>query len=100
MATDKLALSLGLVRRAGKLTVGAPLVLEDLRRGKAKLVILARDVSENGKKKILALAGHRGVPVRESAMTKSDLAHAVGVSRSVAAVCVPAEFLALVTASL
>ena len=100
MATDKLALSLGLARRAGKLTVGAPLVLEDLRRGKAKLVIFASDVSENGTKKITALAGHKGIPVHTCTMTKSELAHAVGVTRSVAAVSVPAEFLTLVTASL
>lgn len=100
MATDKLALSLGLVRRAGKLTVGTPLVLEDLRRGKAKLVILASDVSENGSKKILALSLHKGVPVHRSDLTKSDLARALGVSRSVAAVAVPAEFTALVSASL
>ena len=93
MATDKLALSLGLVRRAGKLSVGTPLVLDDLRRGKAKLVILASDVSENGSKKILALAGHRGVSVTVCGMTKNELAHAVGVSRSVAAVSVPAEFI-------
>lgn len=100
MASDKLALSLGLVRRAGKLTVGAPLVLDDLRRNKAKLVILASDVSENGAKKILALAGHRSVPVHRSDLSKSDLAHAVGVSRSVAALSVPAEFFTLVSASL
>ena len=100
MATDKLALSLGLARRAGKLAVGAPLVLEDLRRGRAKLVILASDVSENGSKKILALAEHRDVPVKKCGMDKNELAHAVGVSRSVAAVSVPAEFITLVSASL
>ena len=100
MATDKLALSLGLVRRAGKLAVGAPLVLDALRHDKAKLVIMASDVSENGMKKILALAAHRAVTVHRSDMTKSELAHAVGVSRSVAAVSVPADFFALVSASL
>lgn len=100
MATDKLALSLGLVRRAGKLTIGTPLVLEDLRRGRAALVILASDVSENGSKKILALASHRTVSVKKCDLTKSELAHAVGVERSVAAVAVPAEFLTLVSASL
>lgn len=100
MSKEKLALSLGLVRRAGKLSIGTPLVLEDLRRGKAALVILAADVSENGSKKILALAAHRKARVAVSELNKGELAHAVGVTRAVAAVSVPAEFLNLVTASL
>lgn len=100
MNKEKLALSLGLVRRAGKLTLGAPLVLEEMRRGKAALVILASDVSENGSKKILALSAHRNVRVVKSDLDKGELARAVGTDRAVAAVSVPAEFLNLVTASL
>ena len=100
MAAHKLALSLGLVRRAGALSVGTPLVLEELRRGKAALVILAADASENGAGKIQALAAHRSANVVRSELTKADLAHAVGVTRAVAAVSVPAEFLTLVSASL
>ena len=100
MAAHKLALSLGLVRRAGKLGVGSPLVLEDLRRGRAALVVIASDASENSAKRITALASHRNVPVVRSELTKDDLSRAVGVKRSVAAVSVPAEFLTLVSASL
>ncbi|MBQ3866123.1 MAG: ribosomal L7Ae/L30e/S12e/Gadd45 family protein [Clostridia bacterium] len=96
----RLAGALGLVRRAGKLAVGAPLVLEALRRGKAAMVILASDASENGAKKILALAAHKQAKVVRCGLDKNALSHAVGVKRAVAAVSAPAEFETLVSTSL
>ena len=43
---------LGLVNRAGQLTSGEELVLKEIRKGTAKLVILSADASFNTSKKI------------------------------------------------
>ncbi len=98
MAT--LALSLGLCRRAGKLVIGTPLVLEAVRRKKASLVLLAADVSENTRQKITTLCAHRGVPVKECALSKAEIAAALGKENEVGAVAVGQEFLNLISASL
>ena len=98
MAT--LALSLGLCRRAGKLVIGTPLVLEAVRKGKASLVLLAADVSENTEKKITPLCAHRGVPAKKCALTKTEIAKAIGKENEVGAVAVGQEFLNLISASL
>lgn len=44
--------SLGLAMRAGKLLTGEEAVLEAVRTGEAKLVVIASDVSDNARKKI------------------------------------------------
>lgn len=97
---NKLSGALGLARRAGKITVGATLVKEEIRKGKAALVILAKDTAQNGEKKLLPLATNRGVKVVRADLTKSELASALGKEGVVSAVAVPKEFLNLVLASL
>ncbi|EUJ60930.1 ribosomal protein L7Ae family [Listeria fleischmannii FSL S10-1203] len=48
---DKALALLGLANRAKKLTTGEELVLKAVRREKAKLVIIAEDISERTAKK-------------------------------------------------
>ena len=43
---------LGLANRARKIISGEELVIKEVRKGRAKLVILSRDASENTSKKI------------------------------------------------
>ena len=97
MAT--LEAALGLCRRAGKLTMGTPLVLEAVKKGKAALVLLASDVSEQTAEKITVLCGHKSVPCRKIGLNKGELSRAVGLERETGAVAVPKEFLALVEAA-
>ncbi|MFB9329742.1 L7Ae/L30e/S12e/Gadd45 family ribosomal protein [Paenibacillus aurantiacus] len=51
MMMNKTLSLLGMAMRAGKLVTGDETVLKTIRQGKAKLVIVAADASENTKKK-------------------------------------------------
>jgi ribosomal protein L7Ae-like RNA K-turn-binding protein len=48
---QKILNMLGLARRAGKLVTGEELVVDEVRKQKAKLVFVASDASENTRKK-------------------------------------------------
>ena len=41
---------LGLIRRAGKLTIGCDPIVDSMKKGTAKLVLMASDISPNKKK--------------------------------------------------
>jgi ribosomal protein L7Ae-like RNA K-turn-binding protein len=51
MNNDKVLSSLGMAMRAGKVITGDEIVEKAIRAGKAKLVIIASDASDNTKKK-------------------------------------------------
>ena len=76
---------LGLARRAGKLTMGEGFVLNAIRDGSAKLVLVAEDASANTIKKFTDKSSFYEVPIR-TAMTKLDIAEAIGVPRTAIAV--------------
>jgi len=92
--------SIGLCRRAGKLFIGTETVLDAVRSGKAKIVILAGDTAEGTEKKITALCAHRGVPVRKIPEGREALSRAVGKTAPLAAVAAGEDFLQLITLSL
>ncbi len=84
--TDKVLRYLGFARKAGSLVSGVNTCTYSMSRGKAALVILAEDISENSEKKIMK-------EIRKSGTTfvkygkKEDLSHAVGqAERSVFAI--------------
>ncbi|SRR5579885_702137 len=52
---------IGLARRAGQLRIGFEKVREDLRAGRAGLLLAARDAAPDGRRKLAALAGGRAV---------------------------------------
>lgn len=54
---------LGLAMRAGQLTAGADLALREIKAGKAALVLVDADASDNTKKKLLDACAFRRVPV-------------------------------------
>ena len=64
MAETKLFNCLGLCRRAGKCQSGAFAVERALKAGKAKLVLLEENASENTKDRFSALCEGRKVPFR------------------------------------
>ncbi|MEK8130188.1 YlxQ family RNA-binding protein [Paenibacillus filicis] len=57
--------NLGLAMRAGKIITGEEAVIESVRSGEAKLVIVAEDASENTLKKINDKCSHYQVPIHQ-----------------------------------
>lgn len=69
---------LGLIRRAGKMTIGCDPVVDSMAKGNAKLVIMASDISANTQKTILKNAESYGVHTILSDCKKDELSCAVG----------------------
>ena len=53
---------IGLAKRAGALCIGTEQVVAEVRKGRAKLVLIASDVSENTAKRLTDKADYRRVP--------------------------------------
>ena len=85
IADDALAF-LGLAARAGAVAPGVERARDALRRGRARLVILARDAAEGQRSKVDRLARVRGVPLRWGG-DRAALGRALG-QRAVSAVAV------------
>ncbi|MEA4920999.1 MAG: ribosomal L7Ae/L30e/S12e/Gadd45 family protein [Clostridiaceae bacterium] len=79
---------LGLMKRAGALSVGADDTAESCKLGKARLALLACDTAENTVKWIEESCRHKDVPVLRLAHDKKDMGDALGVGGcATAAVC-------------
>ena len=79
---------LGLMRRAGKLSVGEEGTGQAVRAGKAELILLASDASENARDRAESFAGRAEVPLLRLHADKASLASALGVAGgAMAAVC-------------
>ena len=76
MQQNKFLSTLGLARRAGKLTYGFDMVTEAL--DKTQLIFLAADVSARTRNSVMQLALRRGVPCRDTALTMADISYAIG----------------------
>ncbi|WP_078806394.1 YlxQ-related RNA-binding protein [Pilibacter termitis] len=76
---------LGLAQRSRNLVTGEELVLEEIRRQKAKLVFIANDASENTKKKITDKSKTYEVNYNLF-FSHQELSNAIGASRKVIAV--------------
>ncbi len=100
MTGEKIAGALGLCRRAGKIVVGAYLTKEEIRKGKAAIVLLACDAGADAEKKLSGLASGKGIEVRRIGLSKARLAQAVGKRGEAVCVAIPREFLNLVLASI
>jgi len=77
MQEERLKGFLGLATKAGKLVTGYNTCLDMIPRGKLKLVIIAKDVGENTKKKIGQKCESYGIPMRIG-MGAADMSHACG----------------------
>ncbi len=79
---------LGLCKKAGKTGSGEFQCEEAIRSGRARLVLLAADASENTRKRFCDRSQYYHVPVRHMEVTKEELGQAMGQGeRSCAAVC-------------
>jgi len=79
---------LGLMRRAGKLAVGETGTGQAARAGKASLILLAADASENALDRANGFARRAGVPLLRLSADKKALSAALGVAGgAMAAVC-------------
>ncbi|CAI6027974.1 hypothetical protein COHCIP112018_00585 [Cohnella sp. JJ-181] len=74
---DKTLSRLGLAMRAGKLVSGDETVLKSIRGGEAKLVVIARDASDNTRKKVADKCASYGVELL-TGYSRYDLGSAVG----------------------
>lgn len=75
---DKLLSLLGLCRRAGKMSIGNDPVLDSIHHKKARLVILANDLSPRTAKGVLMTAHENNVAVLDSNRTKDQMGTALG----------------------
>ncbi len=71
---------LGLMRRANALQAGENNTGEAVRAGKAKLLLLASDASENARRRAEGFAAGRDLPLSTLPFTKEEIASAVGLS--------------------
>ncbi|NLP00260.1 MAG: 50S ribosomal protein L7ae [Clostridiaceae bacterium] len=65
MSEDKIYSFIGLAKKAGAVMAGEELTVLSVKRGKASLVILARDASLNTRKKIETALYNRNIPLIE-----------------------------------
>lgn len=70
---------LGLARKAGKVVMGETVCKEAMYRRKAGLVILAKDLNETTKKKMIEICEHRNISYLVIS-TKEELSACVGKS--------------------
>ena len=88
---ERLCKMIGLAKRASRLQCGTELCCEAVRAGKAKLVLLAENVSENTKKKVQNCCAYYRSACHMLDIDADRLSHAVGASMSLAAVAVTDE---------
>lgn len=86
--TQRLTGMLGLCARARKLAIGTDIATDAVRVGKAGLLMVAFDASNNTKKKVFNCAKYYEVPCYEIPVTIADLGHCVGKAGNTAAVAV------------
>lgn len=91
---DKALGYLSLSAKAGKLVCGADNCIDALKRGKARLIVLACDASPNARKRADGMLFGRKTPLVKSGYTKYDLATAAGANGPVAMAAVCDEGLA------
>ncbi len=75
---NKLMTMLGFAKKAGKLSSGEGITLENIKNNKALLVILASDASDNTAKRIRDKAAYRNIMVVEE-LNRKEIGTATGV---------------------
>ncbi|WAA10754.1 YlxQ family RNA-binding protein [Fervidibacillus albus] len=65
MVREKWLSLLGLANRAGKIVTGEEFVIKEIQKGRAKLVVLTEDVSDQTLKKMKNKCSFYGVPLKQ-----------------------------------
>lgn len=79
---NKIKTMLGFAKKAGKITSGEGITLENLKNGRVKLVILANDASHNTAKRIKDKSSYRNIQVIES-LDRYEIGKAIGIDERV-----------------
>lgn len=74
---NKLMSMIGFAKKAGKIASGEGISLENIKKNKAKLVVLANDASENTAKRILDKAKYRNIAVLRI-LNRKEIGKAIG----------------------
>lgn len=77
---------LGLLRRAGKITIGSTPVCDSVRDGRTGLVLMAEDISGNTKKTVLKSLSSYPVHIYIIKCSKAELSSALGKQAAVISV--------------
>lgn len=88
---DRFLMALGLAKRAGQAVFGTEQVRDSAKAGKARLIIVACDVSENTKKEITDTAAFYKTECIISCYTMAQISSAVGLMRSTSSAAVTDE---------
>lgn len=78
LAKEKIIGAFGLARRAGKCQIGSEICVEQIRKNKAKLVIIADGVSDNTQKKIRSSCEYHNVECIDIGIDKYELGSKLG----------------------
>lgn len=79
---NKLMNILGFAKKAGKISSGEGITLENIKKDKALVVVLANDASENTSKRIKDKASYRNIEVIQL-LNRKELGRAIGVDERV-----------------
>ena len=92
MNSDPILRMIGLAMRAGKISFGANLTVSAIRsHNKPSLVVVAKDASENTRKKILDSCSYHGVKIVESEYSGDEFAKTIGKTFDVMVVSIMDE---------
>ena len=84
---SKLISLLTICRKAGRLVMGFDPAKEALAEGKAKLVLLAENISPKTEKEINFFAAKINVPVMRSGCTQEDFFNGIGKKVGIVTIC-------------
>ncbi|MCM1578541.1 MAG: ribosomal L7Ae/L30e/S12e/Gadd45 family protein [Ruminococcus sp.] len=84
---EKLFGLLSICRRAGRMTTGFDSCRESMEKGKAKLVVLASDISPKSEKEARFFGDKYGVAVIKTAASRKEFAEGLGKETVVCAIC-------------
>ncbi|MBQ9544307.1 MAG: ribosomal L7Ae/L30e/S12e/Gadd45 family protein [Clostridia bacterium] len=85
---SKLEFALGIAKKAGAVRSGTETVRGEVRSGRASMVLIACDASENTKKRLIGCCEYYKIPCVKIALSTSALGDAVGKSGLVSAVSI------------
>ncbi|TVY10616.1 YlxQ family RNA-binding protein [Paenibacillus cremeus] len=91
MTNNKFFSNLGLAQRAGKIVSGEEMVIEAVRQGEAKLVIVAEDASDNTYKKLNDKCSYYQVPIHRFGL-RDQLGASIGKETRVVVAVTDAGF--------
>ncbi len=86
MLYQKLTGLLSICRKAGRMEIGFALMLEALKAGKVRGVVMTADVSPKTHKEVCYHCGRAGVPVCDLPLTQMQLGAAIGRKAAVAGI--------------